>query len=77
VPQNHLTLGVAAFPDVKELTYPKLMEMPFDQQQRYPPWVRADGTIPRRDELLAAAPERLAPEDEKDLAPTSPATRRV
>ena len=77
VPQNHLTLGVAAFPDAKELTFPKLMEMPFDQQQRCPPWVRADGTTPRRDELLAAAPENLAPEDEKDLAPTSSATRRV
>jgi sterol desaturase/sphingolipid hydroxylase (fatty acid hydroxylase superfamily) len=48
VPQNQLTLGVAAFPDAKELTYPKLMEMPFDEHQRYPPWRRPGGTTPTR-----------------------------
>lgn len=75
VPQNHLTLGVAAFPDAKELTYPKLMEMPFDEQQRYPPWVRPDGSIPERDEIVVMAPETLVPEAEKHLT-TAPATAR-
>ena len=46
VPQNHLTIGVAAYPDAKEPTYPKLIEAPFDEQ-RYPAWVRADGAMPR------------------------------
>lgn len=76
VPQNHLTLGVAAFPDAKELTYPKLMEMPFDKQQRYPPWVRPDGSIPERDEIVVMAPETLVPEAEKHLT-TAPRTRRA
>ena len=31
VPQNHLTLGLAAYPDAEEVTYPKLMEMSFDE----------------------------------------------
>lgn len=75
VPQNHLTLGVAAFPDAKELTYPKLMEMPFDEQQRYPPWVRPDGSIPERDEIVVMAPETLVPEAAKHLT-TAPATTR-
>ena len=48
VPQNHLTLGLAAYPDPSEVTYPKLLEMPFDKQ-RYPPWVRPDSTVPHRD----------------------------
>jgi sterol desaturase/sphingolipid hydroxylase (fatty acid hydroxylase superfamily) len=51
VPQNHLTLGVAAYPDPSELTYPQLMAMPFDEE-RNPPWLRPDGTIPHRDEDL-------------------------
>lgn len=75
VPQNHLTLGVAAFPDAKELTYPKLMKMPFDEQQRYPPWVRPDGSVPERDEIVVMAPETLVPEAEKHLT-TAPATAR-
>ena len=77
VPQNHLTLGVAAFPDTKELAYPKLMEMPFEVQQRHPPWIRPDGTTPRRDETLSATPKKLMPEAETDLPATSPAMRRI
>jgi sterol desaturase/sphingolipid hydroxylase (fatty acid hydroxylase superfamily) len=77
VPQNHLTLGVAAFPDAKELTYPKLMEMPFDEQQRYPPWMRPDGSIPLRDEIVVMAPETLVPEAEKHMTTASATTRRA
>jgi sterol desaturase/sphingolipid hydroxylase (fatty acid hydroxylase superfamily) len=77
VPQNHLTLGVAAFPDAKELTYPKLMEMPFDEQQRYPPWMRPDGSIPGRDEIVIMAPETLVPEAEKHLTTASATTQRA
>jgi sterol desaturase/sphingolipid hydroxylase (fatty acid hydroxylase superfamily) len=77
VPQNHLTLGVAAFPDATELTYPKLMEMPFEKQQHYPPWLRPDGTAPRRDEPVERSPETLVPDGEKDLPQTSPAMRRI
>ena len=61
VPQNQLTLGVAAYPDPSELTYPKLLEMPFDEQ-RYPPWVRPDGTIPHRDKDRGSTPTALVPE---------------
>ena len=76
VPQSHLTLGVAAFPDAKELTYPKLMKMPFDEQQRYPPWVRPDGSVPERDEIVVMAPKTLVPEAEKHLTTASATTRR-
>jgi sterol desaturase/sphingolipid hydroxylase (fatty acid hydroxylase superfamily) len=62
VPQNYLTLGVAAFPDAKELAFPKLTEMPFEEHQRYPPWIRSDGTTPRRYESLSATPKTLMPE---------------
>jgi sterol desaturase/sphingolipid hydroxylase (fatty acid hydroxylase superfamily) len=77
VPQNHLTLGVAAFPSAKEITYPKLNRIPFDQQQRYPPWVRPDGTVPRREETLPRAATTLVAEAKQNLSPTSPATRRI
>jgi len=76
VPQNHLTIGVAAYPDAKEPTYPKLIEAPFDEQ-RYPAWVRADGTMPRRDEALPATPTTLVSEAATDLPADSPATRPV
>ena len=77
VPQNHLTLGLAAYPDAKEVTYPKLMEMPFDEQQRYPPWVRPDGTTPHRDEALPGTSTTLVREAATDLPAGSSATRRV
>jgi hypothetical protein len=71
VRQNHLTLGVAAFPDAKELTYPKLMEMPFQEQQCYPPRLRPDDTAPHREETLPANRETPVPEAEKDLPQSS------
>ena len=77
VPQNHLTLGVAAYPDAKEITYPKLMEIPFDEQQRYPPWVRPDGTTPYREKALPGTSTTLAREAATDLPAGSRATRRV
>jgi sterol desaturase/sphingolipid hydroxylase (fatty acid hydroxylase superfamily) len=76
VPQNQLTLGVAAIPDPAELTYPKLLKMPFDEQ-RYPPWVRPDGTIPQRDEDRGSSPAVLISETAPDLPEASPATRRI
>ena len=75
VPQNHLTLGVAAYPDASEVTYPKLLEIPFDKQ-RYPPWVRPDGTVPHRDKEWIPTPTSLVPEAAVDLPSDSPATRR-
>ena len=76
VPQNHLTLGVAAYPDASEVTYPKLLEMPFDEQ-RYPPWVRPDGTVPQRDESWIPTPTALVPEAAEDSPANSAATRRI
>ena len=76
VPQNHLALGVAAFPEAKELTYPKLTEMPFEQQQRYPPWVRPDGTTPRR-EMLPEPSTTLVPETKEDHPASASAIRRL
>ncbi len=77
IPQNHLTLGVAAFPDATDLAYPKLMEMPFEQHQRYPPWVRPDGTTPRRDEMLPEPSTTLVPEAKEDHPVSASATRRI
>jgi sterol desaturase/sphingolipid hydroxylase (fatty acid hydroxylase superfamily) len=74
VPQNHLTLGVAAYPEVEQVVLPKLMEMPFDQQPPAP-WVRPAGTVPYRDERLAPNETKLVPE-EAPLPPDSPAIRR-
>jgi sterol desaturase/sphingolipid hydroxylase (fatty acid hydroxylase superfamily) len=76
VPQNHLTLGVAAYPDPSEVTYPKLLKMPFDEQ-RYPPGMRPDGTTPHRDWDKASSPTALLPETAPDLPADSPATRRI
>ena len=76
VPQNHLTLGVAAYPNPHELTYPRLLEMPFDEQ-RYPPWLRPDRSIPHRDEDRSLSPTVLVPETAPDLLENSPATRRI
>jgi sterol desaturase/sphingolipid hydroxylase (fatty acid hydroxylase superfamily) len=77
VRQNDLTLGVAAFPDAQEVTYPKLMQMPFAEKQRYPPWVRPDGTTPRRDKILPRTRETLVAESGQHVLANSPATRRV
>jgi hypothetical protein len=55
----------------------KLMEMPLDEQQRYPPWVRPDGTTPHRDEALPRTSTTLVREAATDLSAGSPATRRV
>lgn len=74
-PQNHLTLNVAAFPDTKEFTYPKLMEIPFEEQQRYPPSVRPDATTPRREEIRRRRPTVIVPEANKNLFPSSPVRR--
>ncbi len=76
VPQNQLRLGVAAYPDPNELTYPKLLEMPFDKQ-RHPPWVRPDG-------IDSPSRRRPRPHSDgpccrvaQDLPENSPAIRRI
>ena len=76
VPQNHLTLGVAAYPDPNDITFPKLLEMPFGAQSS-PPWARPDGTIPYRDEDSTASQTALRRESAPDLPEDSPATRRM
>jgi sterol desaturase/sphingolipid hydroxylase (fatty acid hydroxylase superfamily) len=76
VPQNHLTLGVAAYPDPKDNTYLKLLEMPFGEQSS-PPWARPDGTIPYRDEDSTTSQTALLPESAPDLPENDPATRRI
>lgn len=76
VPQNHLTLGVAAFPEVEQVVLPRLMEMPFAEQPETP-WLRPDGTIPYRQEALPPNELQLVPETASVLRRDSPATRRL
>ena len=75
VPQNHLTLGVAAYPNVEQVVLPKLMEMPFAEQPETP-WRRPGGTIPARDETLPPNETTLAAETALPLPPDAAATRR-
>jgi sterol desaturase/sphingolipid hydroxylase (fatty acid hydroxylase superfamily) len=37
VPQNQITIGVAGYRDAEQVTYPRLMEMPFATEQRARP----------------------------------------
>ncbi len=76
IPQNHLTLGVAAYPEVEQVVFPRLMEMPFEEQPEAP-WLRPDGTIPRRDEALPPDETELAPEAALPVSPDAPAIRRL
>ncbi len=76
VPQNHLTLGVAAYPEAAQVVLPKLLEMPFDEQPEAP-WIRPTGTIPYRNEKLPPNETNLAPEAAQPLPPDSPAIRRL
>jgi len=76
VPQNHLTLGVAAYPEVEQVVLPRLMEMPFAEQPETP-WLRRDGTIPYRQEALPPNESQLVPETASGLLRDSPATRRL
>jgi sterol desaturase/sphingolipid hydroxylase (fatty acid hydroxylase superfamily) len=76
VPQNHLTLGVAAYPEVQQVVLPRLMEMPFDQQPEAP-WIRPDGTVPHREEHLSPNESDLVSETAIPLPPDSPARRRL
>jgi sterol desaturase/sphingolipid hydroxylase (fatty acid hydroxylase superfamily) len=46
VPQEHLTIGVPAFRDAAELTFGRLIGMPFGPQR--PTWRLPDGTRPDR-----------------------------
>jgi sterol desaturase/sphingolipid hydroxylase (fatty acid hydroxylase superfamily) len=50
VPQDEISVGVAAFRDADEVVLRKLVEMPFAEQR--PTWLLPDGSKPRR-----AAPE--------------------
>lgn len=55
VPQDAITIGVAAYRDEAELTFGKLLALPFRKQR---PWRLPDGAVPRR----APAPiSELAP----------------
>lgn len=47
VRQDEITIGVASHRDAKDITLPKLMEMPFDSDQRDPLQL-PDGSIPVR-----------------------------
>jgi sterol desaturase/sphingolipid hydroxylase (fatty acid hydroxylase superfamily) len=76
VPQNQLALGVAAYPDASEITYPKLLGMPIGEQ-RYPPWVRPDGTVPHRDQDSTLKSTILVPDAAVELPVDSPATWRL
>jgi sterol desaturase/sphingolipid hydroxylase (fatty acid hydroxylase superfamily) len=53
VPQEQITIGVAAYRDPHEVTYPKLMTMPFVQEQRDP------AALPESDLVPARSPDRL------------------
>ena len=77
VPQNHLTLGVAAYPELEDVVLPKLLEMPFKQEQPEAPWIRLDGSIPSREEPLPPNECELVPEAATQLPLDSPAIRRL
>ena len=76
IAQNHLALGVAAYPQAKQVTYPKLIEMPFEAQPEAP-WIRPDGSIPHRDETLLEHQTHLSPDAPAPLPPDSPPIRRL
>ena len=46
IPQEALTIGVAAYRDEKELTLGELFLLPFRKQR---PWRLPDGTVPQRE----------------------------
>lgn len=47
VPLDQIKIGVAAYRDPGEVTFPKLMEMPFDREQRVP-WAFSGHGVPMR-----------------------------
>jgi sterol desaturase/sphingolipid hydroxylase (fatty acid hydroxylase superfamily) len=58
VAQNEITIGVPAYRDPEEVTLPKILAMPFDEQR--PSWqLPGDGVPARRP--LPAPPQRLLP----------------
>lgn len=59
VPQDEITIGVAAYPDPESVTFPKLMTMPVGEQ-RFPPWIRPDGSVPVRDDVLPTRRTEMA-----------------
>jgi sterol desaturase/sphingolipid hydroxylase (fatty acid hydroxylase superfamily) len=58
VPQQAITIGVAAHRDPDDLTLPKIVAMPFEHQPES--WVLPDGSMPQRD-ALEAPRSRLVP----------------
>jgi sterol desaturase/sphingolipid hydroxylase (fatty acid hydroxylase superfamily) len=58
VPQDQITLGVPAYRDARELTYPKLMKMPVAEQRN--PWELPDHSVPVRE--LTARPDAATTE---------------
>lgn len=58
VPQQAVTIGVAAHRDPADVTLPRIVEMPFVSQE--PSWQFPDGTTPAR-EPAAAPPSHLLP----------------
>ena len=53
VPQQEVTIGVAAFQEAKAVTLPRIMAMPFEELP--PSWRLADGGVPQR--RASEAPE--------------------
>jgi sterol desaturase/sphingolipid hydroxylase (fatty acid hydroxylase superfamily) len=47
IPQDQITIGVAAYREPREVTFPKLMEMPFRAEQRDPNLLPAWGATER------------------------------
>jgi sterol desaturase/sphingolipid hydroxylase (fatty acid hydroxylase superfamily) len=58
VPQSQITIGVPAFPDPNDVTLPKMIALPFQQQKEY--WVSPEGDEPCRSGS-ATPPTRLSP----------------
>ena len=57
VPQDEITIGLAAHRDAGELTFTKLLALPFAQQKDT--WVLPDGSHPERKSLPAARTEMV------------------
>ena len=58
VPQREITIGLPAFRDPNEVTLPKMVALPFEQQRTY--WVPPEGDQPSRSGS-ATPPTRLLP----------------
>lgn len=59
IPQQEITIGVPAYQAPEDVTLPRVLEMPFDEQRES--WRLPDGTRPRRERLPPGGTRRTVP----------------